>query len=231
MYVGCNKAMDAVNTLRMISGDGTYDRTQWRDLLFEGHSFEGGRCGQDESEQFQIDDVAQTKQNTIVHCIEAMPVTAKKLKQTVQALGWQNNLVVSNVAMSDTDGTVLFPNVVGKAGVEDRGIENCQGKKASRTYQPIPLYRLDTFVERNLPNDNNSLFDFLSIDVEGFDFAVLMGGPQLLQRTKYIEFEYNWKGQWKDHKLSTAIDMLKDTGFVCYWAGAYGHIWRITDCW
>ena len=90
---------------------------------------------------------------------------------------------------------------------------------------------IDTFVERNLPNDNNSLFDFLSIDVEGFDFAVLMGGPQLLQRTKYIEFEYNWKGQWKDHKLSAAIDMLKDTGFVCYWAGAYGHIWRITDCW
>lgn len=233
IYVGCNKAMDAVNSLRMISGDATYDRDRWRDLFFEGHKFEAGRCGQDTGEQFPIAGHRDKKKNTrnaVVHCIEAMPVTATRLNETVQALGWQNQLVVSNVAVSDTDGSILFPDVKGKVGVENLGIENCQGKDAQQLCKNVPLYRLDTFAEQFLPKDG-SLVDFLSIDVEGFDYDVLLGAPQSLKRTKYVEFEYNWKGKWKDHKLSTAVDMLKDSGFVCYWAGSFGRIWRITDCW
>jgi hypothetical protein len=58
-----------------------------------------------------------------------------------------------------------------------------------------------------------------------------MGAEQTLRRTKYVEFEYNWKGQWKQHSLSTVIARLKEADFACYWPGAYGHVWRITDCW
>lgn len=237
IYVGCNKAMDAVNSLRMLTGDATYDRNQWRDSFFEGQTYEAGRCGQESTAQFEIVSgggggvQSSTTAAAIVHCIEPMPVTAARLSHTVNALGWQDTLIVSNVAVSDTDGSVLFPNVGGKVGVENMGIENCQGTDAEKFCKTVPLYRLDTFAELNLPK-NHSLIDFLSVDVEGFDYDVLLGAPQLLQRTKYLEFEYNWKGNWKVHKLSTAIAMLHDeAGFVCYWAGAFGHIWRITDCW
>jgi hypothetical protein len=34
IYVGCNKALDAVNTLRMLSGDPRFDKTVWRNALF-----------------------------------------------------------------------------------------------------------------------------------------------------------------------------------------------------
>jgi hypothetical protein len=33
-YMGCNKAIDAVNTLRMISSDTVSDKDVWRDRLF-----------------------------------------------------------------------------------------------------------------------------------------------------------------------------------------------------
>jgi FkbM family methyltransferase len=235
IYVGCNKAMDAVNSLRMVSGDAKYDLVKWRDSLFDGQQVEAGRCGQDAGDQFEIIESrannGNANNNAVVHCIEAMPITASRLNLTSHTLGWHDRLVVSNVAISSTDGSVLFPNA--KVGVENMGIENCQGKKGqqNKNCKSVPLYRLDSFVERYLPNDDSLLIDFLSIDVEGFDYEVLLGAPQSLKRIKYIEFEYNWKGTWKKHKLSTAVDALKDAGFVCYWAGTHGHIWRITDCW
>ena len=35
---------------------------------------------------------------------------------------------------------------------------------------------------------------------------------------------------WQKTQLSQAIATLKDQGFVCYWAGANGNAWRLTDC-
>lgn len=38
-------------------------------------------------------------------------------------------------------------------------------------------------------------------------------------------------GSWKQQILSFAIDSLQSRGFVCYWAGSGGNLWRITNCW
>jgi hypothetical protein len=76
------------------------------------------------------------------------------------------------------------------------------------------------------------VIDFLSIDVEGYDYEVLLGAPLTLKRTKYLEFEYNWKGPWATYQLSQIIDRLQtEHRLWCYWAGAHGNLWRITDCW
>jgi hypothetical protein len=93
----------------------------------------------------------------------------------------------------------------------------------------VQVRRLDTFALEHIPEDE--YIEFLSIDAEGYDFEVLLGASETLKRSKYMEFEYHFVGEWKNHKLIDAIDMLKDLNFVCYWAGAYGHLWRITDCW
>jgi len=37
------------------------------------------------------------------------------------------------------------------------------------------------------------MINYLSVDVEGWDFEVLLGGKRdALLRVQYLEFEYNW---------------------------------------
>lgn len=236
VYVGCNKAMDAVNTLRMISGQKTFDKTTWRTELFAGSSRDGmqvhpGHCGQEFDEQYQIpSSLRNGSDDAKVYCIEAMPKTAKHLNGTAHRLGWQDRLIVSNVAISSTDGVAYFPSAKGgnEIGVENSGLADCKG--ASDMCSAIPQYTLDTFSLQEM-GQSRTLIDFLSVDVEGYDWEVLKGGANFLNRVKYLEFEYNWRGLWKNQDLSSSIDYLKNTGFTCYWTGSKGHLWRITDCW
>jgi hypothetical protein len=58
-----------------------------------------------------------------------------------------------------------------------------------------------------------------------------LGAPKTLKRVRYLEFEYNWKGLWKAHSLQYVTQTMREQGFVCYWPGVGGHVWRITDCW
>ena len=237
--VGCNKAMDAVNALRMLSGDPQFDLERWRSVLFHGKDpseIEGGRCGQEHQAQFELstrsNDTSSRRwqdDHAVVHCIEAMPVTFDELNRTAYALHWQDRLVVHNAALADNDGSVLFPNPQGKIGVENMGIENCIGKNA-QACKKVPMYRLDKFAEQFVQQSPDGVIDFISIDVEGYDFDVLLGANETLKRTKYIEFEYNWKGNWKQYSLSAVIERLYRTwGLVCFWAGAQGNLWRITS--
>jgi len=226
IYVGCNKAMDAVHSLRMISNDDQFDIEQWKSAFGPFH----GVCKQESKKQFPVSSEQKRYLNATVHCIEAMPATANQLKRATESLGWQNQLMVHEAALASSDGTVRFPNV-NNVGVENLRIDNCQHIRYRHLCKEIPLYRLDTFANRFLPHDN-SIIDFLSIDVEGYDYDVLLGGQETLQRTRYLEFEYHRVGKWaKEHKLSDAINTMKRAGFVCYWAGNTNRIWRITDCW
>jgi len=90
---------------------------------------------------------------------------------------------------------------------------------------------IDTYVKENLPQ--NVSINLLSIDVEGFDMDVLLGGvDNTLHRVQYLEFEYNWMGSWSEQKLSNLIQLLdKEFSFTCYWPGFNNSIWRITGCW
>jgi FkbM family methyltransferase len=236
IYVGCNKAMDAVSTLRLISQDSRYSRSVWRDKLYDGKDVYPGVCQQDNAEDRPISLLSEEtthrqalSQNAVVYCIEAMPSTADSLLKTSLQLGWENNLVVTNAAMAKTDGVALFPNVEDTIGAETFGLGDCDIPKYKHLCKEVPVSRLDTFTAKNVPDD--AYIEFLSIDAEGYDFDVLSGGVDTLKRSKYLEFEFHWTGSWKNYNLSTAIDLLKDTGFVCYWAGGNGHVWRITDCW
>ena len=134
--------------------------------------------------------------------------------------------------MLDTDGTTLFPNA--PFGTEDLGVSSCEKKQYKKNCENVTQYSLDTFVKQHIakaPSENSVMIDFLSIDVEGFDLLVLKGATKTLPRTKYLEFEYNSVGAWKQQNLSTAIDLLGGAGFQCYWAGKEGRLWRITNCW
>lgn len=227
IMVGCNKGTDAVDTLSMISGLKKYDVNSWYTLFAGSESVSPSSC----SKKGHRDKVSSdaVSPDAIVHCIEAMPKTGARLLKTTTELGWEENLIVTNIAIADQDGVALFPNVEDEYGVESLGLSHCQMNEYKHLCREVPVARMDTFSARYLEPDSN--FDFLSIDAEGHDFEVLLGATETLRRTKYLEFEYHSVGAWPKHLLSTAITMLKELNFVCYWAGSHGHIWRITDCW
>jgi FkbM family methyltransferase len=232
IYVGCNKAMDAVNTLRMLSSDTVFDKDVWRDRLFANETVSAGNCNQEFAPQFALqNNPAKLPINAIVHCIEASPITARRLNRTVEELGWQSQLLVVNAAMGASDGLAQFPDQgIDSVGVETISMADCTITGRKRFCKTIQQYKLDTYTSQFvLPT--SQVIDFLSIDVEGFDWDVLLGATRTLERVNYLEFEYNWKGSWRNQTLSTAIRHLKERGFVCYWAGSSGNLWRITDCW
>jgi FkbM family methyltransferase len=243
LSVGCNKGMDAVNTLRMLSGDLTIDKDTWRGTFFVGNNsnsgtkqqFQAGHCQQEFDDQFNVP-VTTAPMKAAVYCIEAMPVTAAKLTETAKQLQWNNRFHVIHAAVGAVDKeSVLFPDL-DKVGVEGQGLSDCGGKRA-KNCKPVQQFTLDSLVEtfvvknNNTHDNDNDIIDMISVDVEGFDWPVLLAGAIALRRTRYVELEYNWKGAWAQHKLSEIIETMKERGFACYWAGEGGHLWRITDCW
>mmetsp|Transcript_2520 Transcript_2520/g.4005 ORF Transcript_2520/g.4005 Transcript_2520/m.4005 type:complete len:239 (-) Transcript_2520:1376-2092(-) len=157
-----------------------------------------------------------------------MPAMAKALASTASQLTWNDSFRVTNAAMSDSDGEAYFPNAANRLGVEFMGLSDCQKDPENKDCQKVDQIMLDTFVEKNVDGDRP--IDILSIDVEGYDYEVLMGANRTLKRVRYLEFEINKGGRWPEHSLKVAIDMLSNAGFACYWAGTAGHLWRITGC-
>jgi hypothetical protein len=84
IYVGCNKGMDAVNAMRMLSGNPQYDKTTWKETMQSTtSSWHDGVCGQEYVEQFPIP-ISTKLRPAQVHCIEPMPVTVGALKRSAK---------------------------------------------------------------------------------------------------------------------------------------------------
>ena len=209
IYVGCNKGLDAINTLRMLSNNVKYDKSQWLQALLGNQQFDpkgAGSCGQeDPNEQYEIVD-AGSRDNThqfdaIVHCIEPLPTNSHGLTKAANSLEIHDAFRVHPMAVSDSNGVVQFPSVA-KIGEERVGIGQCNTKRNNVKCDDVPLRTLDTFGEEtNLlvknnnqttnSDSNDAMIDFLSIDAEGYDALILKGATQLLSKVKYLEFEYN----------------------------------------
>ena len=236
IYVGCNKAFDAVNALRMGSKDPKYSKSNWgRELS----TSEGGFsvCGQDgEDMEFPLSEGNGARvEDAIVHCLEPVPATYNNLKEAAIKLQWDENLLVTQAAVSKEVGEVYFQDV--GVGVENVGIAHCQKlkrvnkKKFEQACKIVPMLTLDHYMDKVAKKKTEGLIDLLSIDVEGFDFDVVLGGKSTIKRTKYLEFEYNWSGNWANQKLMDLIKMLDALNFTCYWAGRE-RLWRIDEsCW
>ena len=244
VYVGCNKGYDAVNTLRMGSGDKRYNKQDWRGQLQE--TFQSV-CAQNEDDlEFPIhhhDHSSSLRSSSspiidaTVHCLEPTPRLADRLLSSVKNLGWDNNLLVTQAAISKNNGEMYFPNPKRVVGVENQGLSNCarllkKGEEyMKKVCVKVNVFTLDHYMENVTTKKATGMIDLLSIDVEGFDFDVMLGGSNTLSKTKYLEFEYNWMGSWATQNLKDAIKYLDEFGFTCYWAGT-DRLWRIDEsCW
>mmetsp|Transcript_22385 Transcript_22385/g.33076 ORF Transcript_22385/g.33076 Transcript_22385/m.33076 type:complete len:435 (-) Transcript_22385:377-1681(-) len=243
--IGCNKGYDAVDTAQW----GTYDAMTFDKHAFrkaKGHSEEDEdlRCEKYSINEEQEDEDRATSTATSptiltprqgeMHCVEALPSNFKSLQRTAEALNLTaKGFIVSNAAISDQDGTTLFPRGDdSKEGTENLGMDNCRLPKDKKSCTSVKKYTLDSFVAQFVKS-NTSAIHHLSIDIEGYDASALMGAQKVLNRTEYLEFEYNWMGDWKKkYSLSRVITMLEETfHFACYFIGDR-EVWRISHgCW
>lgn len=223
IFIGCNKGMDAVAAMRMGSSNPIFDKSSWKNAITKNGTIQLSHsvCNQDKTAQFQIQQENGSTTNALLHCVEAMPGTAAALKEAAHELTWdEKGFIVTHAAMSKNDGSVLFPSANG-VGVENQGIGNCVKNRAACVN--VTMHSLDTFVQKNVPE--KVPINYLSVDVEGFDMDVLVGGlDHALSRIEYLEFEYNWMGSWAKQHLRDLVDLLDERGLTCYWPGYDGHI-------
>jgi hypothetical protein len=205
IYVGSSKAVDAVNTMRMLSFNASYDKYLWRKTYSENRAIDYESCQSRTDPSFSIPSEIPVSQ-VDVHVLEASPEITKELVRTQQTLNYGSNLRIINAAVADTDGTI---------------------KAADGS--DVKQYRLDTYVEEHV--DISQPIDYLGFQLGAEDAPALAGAWETLANVNYMEFEYNWKGSWSQYTLSAMINRLKEKGLVCYWAGTAGNLWRITDCW
>jgi len=241
--IGCNKGLDAVETMRMGTSNMKFDKSMWWDTMNQGiNNLSEPYCANEKNmtHQFHIkSDVSAIKRKGEMHCVEAFPLNYNTLKYSAEKLGLEEEgFVVTNSVISTKDGKIAFPS--GEKGKEVAGVENlsmasCEGKQyrditmVKEKCKEVDGFTLNSYVKKKVISQGP--INILTIDVEGYDFDVLLGSKgHALDRVEYLEFEVNWMGAWYDQKLSDAIELVEARKFTCYWAGD-DRLWRISGCW
>jgi len=233
--VGCGTALNAIKILRMGTNDDTIDIPTWEKAITD---FGGGLyCS-----NYQMPNAAgKIKREGTVHCIEPLPITFDAVSKAIVDTKYnEKGLKMYQLSITDKQGWHDFPLVDTGSGYhqkvsvaqKDAGPGACSHlDEASRKEKckPVEETTLDAFAEKNLPGTGN--INILLSEAAAFDFEVLMGGKTALKRVEYVEFGFNWKGTWTDagKTLTSAVQMLNELGFTCYWAGKK-KLWRITGC-
>ena len=224
------RGFDAIDIARMGTSNSKYDKVTWREAM--GAKERSGACGQANDKNVEI-------QNTHVidgevHCIEPLPFNYKKLVEASDKLGWNDeSIVISKAAISSSNGMVKFPDYTGtspdtgQARPEGNGIETCHTDPTAVCVD-VPQYSLQSYVNKFVKSSTGPI-NFLSIDVEGYDFDVLFGAGNVLDRTEYLEFEFHEVGDWANYHIMDAVNLLNQKGFTCYWLGT-DLLWRLTGC-
>ncbi len=173
IYVGCNKGYDAVNALRMGTGDAKYNKSSWEAEMGDTHA---SVCQQNTALEFPIEssesesesesnndnndnnnDTGTVILDGTVHCIEPASITADKLKSSASVLGWDDKLLVTQAAMAKEVGVQYFTKI-DTVGVENKSFNpNCPSLKTEnpeefeKSCDEVPLYTVDYYMEEIAP--------------------------------------------------------------------------------
>eukprot|EP00957_Ditylum_brightwellii_P207145 15351686-Ditylum_brightwellii.AAC.1 len=190
--VGCNKGYDAINTLRMGTFDASINKSDWKKEMTKHGALDISVCDQDTaSDMFEVlppyDTESTPHPHGEMHCIEPMPQSFERLKQSTDALSYsKKGLVVTNAAVSKESGEMLFHTGGLKAGIENKGLDSCgrlNEEQREKYCTLVPVYSLYDYFKTHVKADKKDPINILSIDVEGFDGNVLLGAtPEILKR-------------------------------------------------
>jgi len=232
--IGCNKGDDFILSMRQWSKNGTYSSRNLYNYQsqfnFTGPSgYVCDKLDENLSDSLQEDasftSALQSMRFVRGFCIEPMSTTMGMLISTFKTLGYQPpDVTLIQAAVSNYPGTAYFP--ISDVGREDLGLQHAD---TSTEKVQVQVITLDSLVRES----NIEKIDYLSIDTEGNDMQVILGGIHIFAAhlIRYFEFEYHFTGRWQTSNLRDLIELLDLFGYDCYWALNSGNLTRITGCW
>ncbi|MEK7676801.1 MAG: FkbM family methyltransferase [Verrucomicrobiota bacterium] len=147
----------------------------------------------------------------VTYAFEPSPQTYLSLKSRYKS--WPN-VRVFQTGLGDQKGTLQFHDYGDNSGLSSfLSREGSVGLKAERVIE-VPITTLDAFcAEHSL-----SHIDFVKVDTEGYEMAVLRGMSSSLgqRRISMIQFEYG--GTWLDafENLANANQLLQRHGYCLF---------------
>jgi FkbM family methyltransferase len=226
IYAGCNKGDDYINGVRAWSRNKKYSPTAIYDWYNKSGLKVTFACGLDH--EIPLDTPPQTILPVRGYCIEPMESNVFMLQSVFTALGYKKpEIQLIQAALSIYPGHAEFPNIIGRAGVANMGLHDAENGKYNTT--TVQLLTLDDLVR----NEKISKIDYLSLDTEGNDMQVILGGVRLLasQAVRYFEFEHHKVARWFTSSLRDMIELADSFGYDCYWTLNDGKLARLTGCW
>lgn len=156
--------------------------------------------------------------------IEANPEIYEQLKDTIKS---NPDALAYNYAMGDVDSVPTILHVSNNGSQSSSILELGTHKEQHPDVHyikdiPVTMRRVDCLMPELIAKN----YDFLNIDVQGFEFQVLKGMGEYLDYIKWAYLEVNRDKVYKDCALVYEIDrFLFDIGFErveTKWVGNWG---------
>lgn len=108
--------------------------------------------------------------------------------QLTEAVGDRPYTYLNSYGLSDEEGDMLYSD----------GLQAFLGGEApaNEGQRMLPLQTLDWYVKKN----GIKRIDFLKVDVEGYDYKVLLGAEKSLKISRFVQYEY-WDDLQEFHEL------------------------------
>jgi len=145
-----------------------------------------------------------------VHCFEPSPATSSILEKRFRG---DARVVVHALGVGAEPGELPFFEH-GLAAGSNGFIERAVTLGASNRTQSARI----TTVDDHLRSTKLSDVDFVKIDTEGFEMAVLLGMRDSLRKKRIAAIQFEYGGTWRDanHKLADAFRVFADAGYLVY---------------
>lgn len=129
------------------------------------------------------------KPNIELHAFEPVPLFFSQLVEGRSKLPLTRLTYLNNYGLGDVEGEFLY-----NASIQ--AFEFSEAHPDAGGDIKLPVKTLDWYCD----NMNIKHIDFLKIDVEGYDYKVLLGGKKIVPHCKYIQYEY-WDEKQEYHDL------------------------------
>lgn len=156
-----------------------------------------------------------------LHCFEPAPAAFSKLQSVMARNRLGENVICVNAGLSNSDGAMELYINGESAGINSfykRRLEGFDISYGER--KTVQVTTVDNYCRKK----GISNIDFLKVDVEGHELAVMRGATDMLkkQAINYIQFEYG--GCWIDSRtlFMDVYDFLTGYGYVAGKIMPYG---------
>ena len=153
--------------------------------------------------------------NSLVYCFEPNELLNNNLKKNGENIYVYNyavgekteekNIIIHKIDLTNTLSQINKNSFYLK-------IKNFISGKSNKNdnYKKVKVISLDDFCKtKEIKN-----IDFLKIDVEGYEYKVLLGAKHIIKNVKYIMIEIQKNDMYKDYSKENIENFLKENDFI-----------------